>query len=165
MEAARSTETSILFNKTTRRHIPEDSCLHVHYRKNFICQLYLRLLRNWSRCFDGIGDRLTASDDGEMMSSGGRGVPETNIVEFTCRLCTWKWNTAIWRASSQVVFRNRFLLNKFRRFTLTPTCMVPCSNLDLSVNVLQPLPVICRQTDALLCGDPPTMSHTKCLKN
>jgi len=42
--------------------------------------------------------------------------------------------------------------------------MFPCLNLDLSVHILQPLPVICKQTDALLCGDPPTNEAYKMSK-
>jgi hypothetical protein len=34
MEAARSSETLVNFNQTTRRYNPEDSNLHIHRREN-----------------------------------------------------------------------------------------------------------------------------------
>jgi hypothetical protein len=38
MEAARTSETSVYFNETTRLHIPERSNLHTRCRENFKSQ-------------------------------------------------------------------------------------------------------------------------------
>jgi hypothetical protein len=42
MEAVRTSETSINFNMTTRRYIPEDSKLHTPHRENLKFHVFLR---------------------------------------------------------------------------------------------------------------------------
>jgi hypothetical protein len=42
MEAVRTSETSINFNMTTRRYIPEDSKLHTRHRENLKFHMFFR---------------------------------------------------------------------------------------------------------------------------
>jgi hypothetical protein len=43
MEAVRTSESSVHFNVTTRRYIPEDSKLHTHHRENLKYHLEIKV--------------------------------------------------------------------------------------------------------------------------
>jgi hypothetical protein len=46
MEAVRTSETSVNFNVTTRRYIPEDSKLHIRHRENLKSFTNFRVSKN-----------------------------------------------------------------------------------------------------------------------